>query len=54
MSRNGYAPVGHVIMTVPLERELHLKLKVRAAERGKSIKAIVTELIEKEVYRGLY
>lgn len=54
MSRNGYAPVGHRIVTVPVEPELHLKLKVRAAERGKTIKALLIELIEREVYRGLY
>jgi hypothetical protein len=46
MSRNGYAKPYDVIVTVPIDRELHRDLKVVAASRGLSIKWLLTNAIK--------
>lgn len=47
MSRDPkYRPVGHSIVTVPLNPELHRRLRVKAAEEGRTIKWLVTKWIE--------
>jgi len=46
MSRNGYAKPEDVIVTVPINRELHRDLKIVAASRGLSIKWLLTQAIK--------
>lgn len=46
-SRGTYKPEGHAIVTVPLEPELHKKLRVRCAEEGRTVKWFVTHAIAK-------
>lgn len=47
-----YKPTGAVIMTVPLEPGLHKQLRIKAAQEGTTIKALVTGLIERHVRVG--
>lgn len=50
MARDGtYKPKGATIVTVPLNPELHKRLRVRAAKEGRSIKWIVTRLLEQHL-----
>lgn len=47
MSRDTtYKPASATIVTVPLSPELHRKLRVRAAQEGRTIKWLLTKLIE--------
>ena len=49
-SRDGtYKPVGATIVTVPLDPALHKQLRVHAAQEGRTIKWIVTRLIEQHL-----
>jgi plasmid stability protein len=41
-----YKPTGHAIVTVPLDPELHKRLRVRCAEEGRTIKWFVTQAIK--------
>ena len=48
--RNGtYKPEGSTIVTVPLDPELHRRLRIHAAEEGRTIKWIVTKLIKEHL-----
>lgn len=50
MSRDpGYKPEGSKIITVPVEPVLHRRLRIHAAREGRSIKWIVTKLIEQHL-----
>jgi len=50
MSRDAtYKPAGSSIVTVPLEPELHRRLRIYAASEGRTIKWIVTRLIEQHL-----
>jgi predicted HicB family RNase H-like nuclease len=44
-----YKKLTDVIVTVPIYRELHKRLRIRAINEGMTIKAYVTRLIEKEL-----
>ena len=44
-----YKPPGSSIVTVPLSPELHRRLRIHAAEEGRTIKWIVTRLIEQHL-----
>jgi len=47
MARDGtYKPANATIVTVPLDPELHRRLRIHAASEGRTIKWIVTKLIE--------
>ena len=43
---NSYKGEGQTIVTVPLDPALHKKLRVHAAQEGRSIKWLVTHWIE--------
>jgi len=44
-----YKPEGSTIVTVPLDPALHRRLRIHAAEEGRTIKWIVTKLIERHL-----
>lgn len=44
-----YKPDGATIVTVPLNPELHKRLRIYAATEGRTIKWIVTKLIEEHL-----
>ncbi len=44
-----YKPVGSSIVTVPLDPALHTRLRVHAAREGRTLKWIVTQLIEEHL-----
>lgn len=44
-----YKPAGSSIVTVPLDPELHKRLRVHAAQEGRTIKWIVTRLIQQHL-----
>ena len=47
MSRDvSYKPPGSTIVTVPLNPDLHKRLRIHAASEGCSIKSVVTQMIE--------
>jgi len=46
MRDSSYKQPGQTIVTVPLDPELHRKLRIFAASEGRTIKHIVTKLIE--------
>lgn len=49
---NKYKPVGHAIVTVPLEPELHRQLRIHCASEGRTVKYIVTKAIEQYLARA--
>lgn len=50
MSRDPvYKPPGCRIVTVPMEPALHKRLRIHAIEEGRTVKWIVTKLIERHL-----
>jgi len=50
MSRDGsYKPKGSIIVTIPITPELHKRLRIYAITKGQTVKAAVTDLLEKEL-----